>query len=59
MERGGVARTVMDRELVATWVGVDESVAVSFTVNDWAALKVWVTELPLPVVPSPKFQVTA
>ena len=39
-------------------VGVDASVAVSFTVNDWTLVKVWVTELPVPDVPSPKLQLT-
>ncbi len=42
---------------MAVRVGADESVAVSFTVNDWAVVKVCVMELPVPDVPSPKFQV--
>jgi hypothetical protein len=42
---------------MAVCVGVDESVVVSFTVNDWAVAKVCVMELPVPDVPSPKFQV--
>jgi len=33
-ERGGVVKTVSDGELVAVCTGVDESVAVSATVND-------------------------
>jgi len=44
--------------LVAVCVGVDRSVAVSFTVNDLALVKVCVTEVPVPDDPSPKFQVT-
>ena len=43
---------------MAVCLGDDESVAVSVTVNDWAVVNVWVTMIPVPVVPSPKFQVT-
>jgi hypothetical protein len=45
----------MDWELVADCVGVEESVAVSVTVNDWAVVNVWVMVAPVPIVPSPKF----
>jgi len=43
---------------VAVCLGDEESDAVSVTVNDWAVVNVWVTVIPVPVVPSPKFQVT-
>jgi hypothetical protein len=42
--------------LVAVFVGADESVAVSVTVNGPAVVYVWVVVAPVPVVPSPKFQ---
>jgi len=42
--------------LVEVFVGVDESVEVSVTVNDPAVVYVWVAVAPVPVVPSPKFQ---
>lgn len=47
----------MECELVAVCGGVEESVAASVTVIDWAVAKVWVTVAPVPVVPSPKFHV--
>jgi len=42
---------------VAVCLGDDESAAVSVTVNDCAVVNVWVTVVPVEVVPSPKFQV--
>jgi hypothetical protein len=48
--------TVIEWVLVAVFVGLDESVAVSVTVNDPAVVYVWLAEPPVPVVPSPKFQ---
>ena len=58
VDNGGGGDTVTVLELVAVWDGEDESVAVSVTVNDWAVVNVWVTVGPVPIVPSPKFQVT-
>ena len=39
-DNGATVRTVTVAELVAIWEGVDESVAVSLTVNDCALVKV-------------------
>ncbi len=50
--------TVTCLVLVAVCVGVEESVAVSVTVNVWAVVKMWVAVTPEPTEPSPKFQVT-
>ena len=38
VDRGWEARTGMVWELVAVWVGVDASDAVSIAVNDWAVV---------------------
>jgi len=56
VDRGGGAETVIVLELTAFCDGEDESVAVSVTVKDCAVVYVWVVEAPLPVAPSPKFQ---
>src|SRR4029077_10384790 len=48
----------MDWEPVAVFDGVEESVAVSVIVNDPAVVYEWVVVVPVPVVPSPKFQMT-
>ena len=53
----GVAVTATILELVAVCDGDDESVTVSATVNDLVVKNVWRIEAPVPVEPSPKFQV--
>lgn len=58
VDRGGGAVTVTVLELVAICDGDDESVAVSVTVKDCAVVYVWAVVAPLPVAPSPKFQLT-
>ena len=59
VESGRLVYTVMERVLVAVFVGVEESVAVSVTVNGPAVVYLWVVVAPVPVVPSPKFQLIA
>ena len=56
-ESGRVVYTVTDCDFVEVCLGDDESVAVSVTVNDCAVVNAWVTMVPVPVAPSPKFQV--
>src|SRR5437660_1237547 len=59
VESGRLVYTVIERVLVAVFVGVEESVAVSVTVNGPAVVYLWVVVAPVPVVPSPKFQLIA
>ena len=59
VESGRLVYTVMERVLVAVFVGVEESAAVSVTVNDPAVVYLWVVVAPVAVVPSPKFQLIA
>ena len=56
VDRGGGVVTVTPLELVAVCDGDDESFAVSVTVKDCAVVYVWVVVAPVPVAPSPKFQ---
>lgn len=56
VDGGGGKFTATVLELVAVCDGDEESVAVSDTVNDCADVYVWVTVAPVPVAPSPKFQ---
>jgi len=56
VERGSEATTGIVWALVEVCVGVEESVAVSVMVYDWRPVNVCVMEAPVPVAPSPKFQ---
>jgi len=58
VDNGGGGDTRTEERRVGEGGGEEESVAVSVTVNDWAVVNVWVTVGPVPIVPSPKFQVT-
>jgi len=56
VDRGNDATIGIVCAPVAVCVGVEESVAVSVTVYDWRPANVCVREAPVPVAPSPKFQ---